>query len=231
MKNEIKALLRDSGMDQGESKNNGNGIVHKDQRYLYRQRFSTPTSDLINLEIVGEEHHFYYGQPWSKGLTTLGMMKELGLETCSKVLEFGCGSLRNGIHLIRFLDKGNYYGSDIDVNSIYAGISYEMSMHHLFDKKPVIKLDGNFGISFIDKKVDFVLATSVFKPHLSVELLTQAFQNSWNILEPSGKLIIAGNNVTQCIPKDKFHMINKLQYKDMWGSWKVWVFQKMHPKR
>ena len=44
-----------------------------------------------------------------------------GLHPEMRVIDYGCGSLRLGLHFIRFLAKGNYFGLDITTDFITPG--------------------------------------------------------------------------------------------------------------
>ena len=47
------------------------------------------------------------------GLHTFGALVDYGLEPQHTCVDYGCGMLRVGRHLIPFLDRGNYWGLDV----------------------------------------------------------------------------------------------------------------------
>ena len=53
------------------------------------------------------------------------------------LLDVGCGSLRGGIHFIRYLDRGRYYGRDMDESLSDAGKSL-LGKIRLTHKKPTL---------------------------------------------------------------------------------------------
>lgn len=58
-------------------------------------------------------------------------IKSRGLKPTDKFLDFGCGALRNGIWLIKYLDAGNYYGIEHDKLMFEAGRDYELPLNGL----------------------------------------------------------------------------------------------------
>ena len=52
-----------------------------------------------------------YVEEWEQhGQAQFDYLKSKGLEPQHTFLDIGCGPLRGGIHFIRYLDAGNYYG-------------------------------------------------------------------------------------------------------------------------
>jgi SAM-dependent methyltransferase len=62
---------------------------------------------------------FSGGRKWSperfarRGLEKYAPLRDWGLRPDERVIDYGCGSLRIGQHLIRYLDRGNYIGLDV----------------------------------------------------------------------------------------------------------------------
>jgi SAM-dependent methyltransferase len=57
------------------------------------------------------------------GLLEFNALVQAGLKPQHCVVDFGCGTLRLGRHLIAFLDPGNYWGLDITERFLKLGIS------------------------------------------------------------------------------------------------------------
>ena len=51
----------------------------------------------------------------------------MGLQPKHRFFDIGCGSLRGGVHFIRYLDKNNYFGTDISSELIKVGIKKELT--------------------------------------------------------------------------------------------------------
>jgi hypothetical protein len=59
---------------------------------------------------------------WDAGRTTFERYRKLGsIEPGAKVVDYGCGSLRVGGHLIRHLEPEHYFGLDVTTGLIDAG--------------------------------------------------------------------------------------------------------------
>src|SRR3990167_1367555 len=56
-----------------------------------------------------------------------------GLQPQHHLLDVGCGSLRGGLHFIRYLAPGHYVGLDRDAELLAAGRA-ELAMAHLDDR-------------------------------------------------------------------------------------------------
>ena len=68
-------------------------------------------------------HRNFIGDKWDEiGKLQFDFLKDEGLKPHHKLIDIGCGSLRGGIHFIKYLDKFNYFGTDINNNLIRLGI-------------------------------------------------------------------------------------------------------------
>jgi len=77
------------------------------------------------------------------------------------LLDIGCGSLRGGVHFIRYLQPRHYYGFDKEESLIDAGKKIELKKYKLHQKQPQLFVVKDFELPF-DRKFDFMLAQSVF---------------------------------------------------------------------
>ena len=107
--------------------------------------------------VVGKED-------WSDGEKHMAFLVARGLEPHHRVLDVGCGSLRTGVHLIRYLDKGLYYGIDNEASLLDAARENELSDPELAEKEPTLHLSGDFDVAALnaDGPFDFVWAYSLF---------------------------------------------------------------------
>ena len=80
----------------------------------------------------------------------------------SKVLDVGCGCLRAGYWLVRFLDPGCYYGIEPHVPMLDAGIEHCLTPEIKAVKKPLFDTNDRFDFSVFDAKFDVVLARSIW---------------------------------------------------------------------
>ncbi|XP_047957018.1 uncharacterized protein LOC125202618 isoform X2 [Salvia hispanica] len=90
-------------------------------------------------ELLVEEHHSNYGEPWAGGRDVFEFLAESAHVTPnSKVLEIGCGTLRVGLHFIRYLDPEHYHCLERDELSLMAALRYELPSQGLLYKRPLI---------------------------------------------------------------------------------------------
>ena len=95
-----------------------------------------------------KEHRQLYGRPWCIGEDNFRYLLARRLRPEHKFLDFGCGSLRNGVWIIRFLNPGNYYGIDADRWQLEAGARVEIPLHDLGTKVPRLLHNSEFRIDF-----------------------------------------------------------------------------------
>ncbi len=97
--------------------------------------------DTIEHCLVGEgrPHSTLGPQPiWERQADAiLRQLVGLGLRRGDTVVDYGCGTLREGIHLIRYLEEGGYVGLDIDERILDAGRRLA-GPELLADKKPCL---------------------------------------------------------------------------------------------
>ncbi|CAF2089405.1 unnamed protein product [Brassica napus] len=72
-------------------------------------------------ELLVEEHHSNYGEPWAGGRDVFEFLAEASrLKPNARVLEIGCGTLRVGLHFIRYLNPGSFHCLEKDELSLMA---------------------------------------------------------------------------------------------------------------
>lgn len=92
-----------------------------------------------------------------------------GLVPTDRLLDFGCGCLRGGVHFVDFLNSGNYFGIDISEDLLNAGYEVELAELNLQHKLPRqnLHVNGDFDSTSFGVQFDAVLALSVFT-HLHI---------------------------------------------------------------
>ena len=93
-----------------------------------------------------------------------------GLKPQHFFLEVGCGALRGGVHLIRYLETGHYFAIDNESSLLEAAVNVEIPENRLQEKRPTLFLTRDFDLSFVPIGVRFNMAWahSVFT-HLNPE--------------------------------------------------------------
>jgi len=104
-----------------------------------------------------------------------------GLKPHHKLLDFGCGCLRGGLHFIKYLDTGNYYGVDISSEVLEIGKKFLIEAD-LKNKKPSLMVNENLKFNNFSKKTfDFILVWSVFS-HMPLKDIEKVFKNIHKVM-------------------------------------------------
>ena len=144
------------------------------------------TRQLTNAEIQQDVHRKFGGGMWDEiGPLQFDFLKERGLRPAHNFLDIGCGALRGGIHFIKYLERGNYYGVDINASLIDAG-RVELAKAGLTQKEPHLVLSDRFDLQQFGKKFEFLLALSLFT-HLFSNQILRCLAAVRDVLAPAGK--------------------------------------------
>lgn len=174
--------------------------------------------ELNKEDIKNKKHRDVVGGMWNKmGEIQYSWLLNNGLKPEKTLLDVGCGSLRGGIHFIKYLKTGNYYGIDINPSLINAG-KIELQEQHI-SKTVNLMVNGDFEFKLFKQKFDFALAQSVFT-HLPINHIFKCLINIDKVLKKEGKFyatffetkdkfnlkaIKQSEEVTSYIDKDPFH--------------------------
>jgi SAM-dependent methyltransferase len=116
-------------------------------------------------EIKGQAYKKYLGggeEKWeTRGAFQLFFLKQMGLQSSHRFLDIGCGPIRGGMHVMRYLDAGLYHGIDYNKDFIEAARGLVAGDPLLAEKKPVLQADNDFGFSVMRGEFDHSLAFSV----------------------------------------------------------------------
>jgi len=121
------------------------------------------------------------------GKLQFDLLVKNGLQPDHYLLDVGCGSLRGGIHFVRFLEEGHYFGIDKD-KDILEGGQVELTKNLLLEKKPILREMSNFEFELLEQKFDFALAQSVFS-HLPLNDITRCLMSIEKVLVKNGKFL------------------------------------------
>lgn len=100
-----------------------------------------------------------------------------GLVPESKVLDIGCGCLRNAYWLIRFLDPGCYHGIEPVRQRVEYGLRYLFTTEEVKLKDPRFDFNPHFETSGFGTQFNFFLAGSIWS-HASkrqIEVMLDSF--------------------------------------------------------
>lgn len=123
----------------------------------------------------------------------LSFLQKMGLEPHHKFLDVGCGSLRGGRKLIKYLDSGNYYGMDHHKWLVDAGLKYEVED----PKDSHFTINDEFDFSeFKGIRFDIIWMSSLVI-HLTPAKIEQCLNNVRDYIKDDGVLylsMIVGNS-------------------------------------
>jgi SAM-dependent methyltransferase len=138
------------------------------------------------LRIRGLDHREAVGGLWEEmGEKQFAFMVEEGLRPEHTLLDIGCGSLRGGIHFIRYLDPGNYYGLDIQPAFLEGG-RLELKRAGLTDRGATLVEDDAFRFDRLGCQFDYALAQSVFT-HVPWNTIVRCLSNIESALVSGGR--------------------------------------------
>jgi SAM-dependent methyltransferase len=124
------------------------------------------------------------GGMWEEmGKLQIDFLITKGLKSHHKLLDIGCGTLRGGRHIIKYLDSGNYYGIDISKGAIDHARTL-VNQENLNSKKPILIVNENMNLKFSEfegNTFDFLLAQSVFT-HLPPEHIEECLAHIREIM-------------------------------------------------
>ena len=148
-----------------------NGLARFDWRKRFKffgrqARFHYDTERIRNLARSGS-HRDAVGGLWDEvGQLTFGFLRDHGLEPEMQVLDVGCGALRVGIHLIRYLEPQRCYGVDPIVELLDAGYEIELinvGLQHLLPRRHLATTSKfEFDRLSASRPFDVALAQPVF---------------------------------------------------------------------
>ncbi len=135
-------------------------------------------------QIEAEEYKEHLGggaENWSKrGAFQVELMKFFGLKPESSLLDIGCGPLRGGVHLIRFLSAGRYSG--VDSNPSFLEAARRTLEQEGLSESAVLSLLDEFDFKTLKSKFDFALCFSVLNhcDHLRRKMFLEQVQEVMN---------------------------------------------------
>ena len=138
--------------------------------------------------VIQVGHREYVGGLWDEvGRLQLRFLRGQGLQPRHRLLDIGCGSLRGGVHLIRFLDPGRYAGVDKEPVLLRLGAEHELGPAMLRAKQPVLLPLADFEFERLPASPDIAWAHSLFT-HLPMRDIRLCLTNLRAAIPPGGVL-------------------------------------------
>lgn len=140
---------------------------------------------------AGPIEHDLMGQN-TRGTKHFNAAIRLGLRPEHTCVDFGCGSLRVGQHIIKYLEPGCYWGLDI-VSDFYESGKTLLPPDLVIQKRPELHVIGP-GILKAARKSepDFIVSFAVLK-HVPPAELDAYFENITSMMAPHSKAVITFN--------------------------------------
>jgi SAM-dependent methyltransferase len=130
--------------------------------------------ELTRDEIKAKKHRGFVGGEWDEiGRLQFDFVVARGLRPEMKLLDVGCGCLRGGVHFVRYLNDGNYYGIDINQSLLDAG-KVELREAGLDRKTVRLRRTERFDAGSFAVKFDFAISVSLLT-HLDANQIIYCF--------------------------------------------------------
>lgn len=154
-------------------------------------------------------HREYVGGQWEeKGRLQFQMMVVQGLRPEHYLCDVGCGSLRGGVHFIRYLEPGHYLGIEKKPLLIQAGVEQELGSELFQAKRPQLVISGRFEFERFSVRPDYALAQSLFT-HLPPPLIHMCLSKLRGFIKSDGVLLATFNEAQRPVrnprvPHDRY---------------------------
>jgi len=122
----------------------------------------------------------------------IDFLKRVGLQPCHVFVDLGCGTLRGGIPMIRYLDPGKYYGIELRPE-VLAEAQRELREEGLEQKQPTLICSNDMATLELSVRFDCAWAYSVLF-HMSEPAIEDCFRFLERYLQP-GACLYANVNI------------------------------------
>jgi SAM-dependent methyltransferase len=149
-------------------------------------------------------HRDVIGGLWDEiGKLQFDFLVSEGLRPHHKLLDLGCRCLRAGIHLVPYLNPGNYFGLDSNQSLLVAGYEIELVGVGAKERLPPDNLicNANFELPVPDETFDFALAQSVFT-HVKFGTIQKCLKQIVRTLKVNGAFYATFNELPEDAPSD-----------------------------
>lgn len=145
----------------------------------------------INRAVKSGQHREIVGGLWDQiGRLQYQFLVSHGLRPSHTMLDIGCGCLRGGIFLIRYLEAGHYFGVDLNQPLLDAGFEIELKrseLQHKLPRKNLLCLREFEFECLVEHRFDFALAHSLFT-HLTFNRIRRCLERVIPVMNIGGRL-------------------------------------------
>jgi len=124
------------------------------------------------------------------GQSTLISLKHAGLRRNHRVLDVGCGVMRLGYWLVRYLQPDCYYGLEPQIKYVETGLQHSIGPELAAEKRPRFDHNTDFDFSPFGVKFDFVVARSIFS-HASPEMVCRVLESFRDNSSDTGIMLVS----------------------------------------
>jgi SAM-dependent methyltransferase len=136
-------------------------------------------------------HRRIAGYKWEEaGARHLEFLREHGLQVSDRVLDVGCGPLRTGVKLLKYLEPNRYVGVDSDASMIEAGVRIEAPLAGVDPSRGQYFIGNATDLAAVDGEFDVIWVNGLVQdlPHEQTALvLASAIRR----LAPGGRMFVA----------------------------------------
>lgn len=133
-------------------------------------------------------HREYVGGRWDEvGRLQLRFLRARGLRRQHRLLDIGCGAMRGGVHLVRYLEPGRYIGVDKEPALLRIGAEQELGPALMAAKRPALLALADFEFDRLPARPDIAWAHSLFT-HLPMEHIQRCLAKLRPAIAPDGVL-------------------------------------------
>lgn len=137
-----------------------------------------------------------------------------GLKPDARCVDYGCGTLRMGVHVIKYLQPGAYVGLDIDQAMLDQGTKL-IGPDLMAEKKPELAVISRDSVAMAAAKRPSLLFSLKVLIHVHPQELDEYFGNILSIVGGSGKGVATGKWSTgdtfQTAKKSWAHSLAEMQ--------------------
>jgi SAM-dependent methyltransferase len=156
--------------------------------------------------MTNDRHRELVGGLWDEiGSLQVAFLVRQGLRPSHTLLDVGCGCLRGGIHFVRYLDQGHYFGIDADQSLLDAGYDVELARAGLTGRLPRhhLRHSSSFDVSAFGVTFDYALAQSVFT-HLGPPEIVRCLEAVSLVVRSGGTFFATFFEVPEGFAGDRF---------------------------
>ncbi len=162
-------------------------------------------AEVVRRSVELGRHREFVGGLWEEiGMLQFRFLKGQGLGPQHKLADIGCGCLRGGLHFIRYLEPGNYFGADINQALLDAGFEIELPLAGVQQRMPRHNLlcAANFDLTPLRTEFDFILAQSLFT-HVTLNRIRQCLARVARVTKPGSIFYATFFELPDGVPSDE----------------------------